>query len=472
MRDPGRILILGAGPTGLGAASRLEQAGHADWLLLEASAGPGGLAASFLDPAGFTWDLGGHVQFSHYARYDSALDRALGAEWLWHERESSVWICGGFVPYPFQNNLHRLPESERRRCLAGLERAAARRSPRRAASFGEWIDETFGEGIAELFLRPYNEKVWGYPPERLDTRWMGDRVAVPDLDRVRASLATGRDEVDWGPNRRFRFPLRGGTGAIWRAVAGGLPAARLRYGARVVEIDLPARTLRLADGERLGYDALVSAAPLDELVAMSTGLDPPAVRAATRLVHSAVHIVGIGMSGERPTELARKCWIYFPERSSPYFRVTVFSNYSPHHVPRSDCWSLMAEVTETRHRPIVAATLVDEVLAALRRDGMVPDGAAVESRWHRRERHGYPTPFLGRDEVLAALLPRFEAHSVLSRGRFGAWKYEVSNQDHAYMQGVEAVERLLGVGDEPTIERPDWVNSGALAATAATISPG
>ncbi len=61
-------------------------------------------------------------------------------------------------------------------------------------------------------------------------------------------------------------------------------------------------------------------------------------------------------------------------------------------------------------------------------------------------------------------VPELEAHGVLPRGRFGAWRYEVSNQDHAYMQGVEAIERLLGVGDEPTLERPDWVNSGALLA--------
>lgn len=465
MRDPGRVLILGGGPTGLGAASRLAEAGHTDWLLLEAADHPGGLAASFLDPAGFTWDLGGHVQFSHYARYDAALDRALGERWLWHERESWVWIRGRFVPYPFQNNLHRLPAEERDRCLAGLERAVERRPGEPAANFGEWIDRTFGDGIAEVFLRPYNEKVWGYPPERLGTRWMGDRVALPDLERIRANVAAGRDDVSWGPNRRFRFPLRGGTGAIWRAVAAGLPAERVRYGARAVSVDLAGRALRL-EGERLRYDALVSAVPLDDLVASTPDLPSEARAAASRLVHSAVHVVGIGLSGEKPAALARKCWMYFPEGASPYFRVTVFSNYSPNNVPKPDCWSLMAEVSETDHRAVDAESVVARVEAALRRDGLVPEGARVESRWHRRERHGYPTPFLGRDEVLAAIVPAFERAGVLPRGRFGAWRYEVSNQDHAYMQGVEAIERLLGIGEEPTLRRSDWVNSGALAAPA------
>src|ERR1039458_6031156 len=44
-----KFLILGAGPTGLGAAWRLSELSVADWLLLEAASQPGGLAASFMD---------------------------------------------------------------------------------------------------------------------------------------------------------------------------------------------------------------------------------------------------------------------------------------------------------------------------------------------------------------------------------------------------------------------------------------
>jgi hypothetical protein len=89
------------------------------------------------------------------------------------------------------------------------------------------------------------------------------------------------------------------------------------------------------------------------------------------------------------------------------------------------------------------------------------------SFWHHREEHGYPTPFRTRDAVLGTVLPGLEARGVYSRGRFGAWKYEVSNQDHSCMQGVELVDRLLGVGDgtEPTLDTPDVVNGGVFAKT-------
>ena len=106
-------LIVGAGPTGLGAAWRLDARGAHDWLLVESGHVPGGLARSIVDEHGFTWDLGGHVQFSHYEMFDRLMDELLGPDgWLYHDRESWVWIRDRFVPYPFQLNLHRLPDAD------------------------------------------------------------------------------------------------------------------------------------------------------------------------------------------------------------------------------------------------------------------------------------------------------------------------------------------------------------------------
>ncbi len=452
------FLVLGAGPCGLGAARQLERCGVDSWLLVDGAPRAGGLASSFVDSQGFTWDVGGHVQFSHYDYFDGAMDEFLGVDgWNHHQRESWVWMRDRFIPYPFQNNLHRLPDADRDRCVQGLVSAAGTtKSPR---DFLEWIRGTFGSGIADVFMEPYNEKVWAYPLDQLSTGWMGERVAVPDVHRVLTNVRDGRDDVSWGPNNTFRFPKEGGTGAIWRACADRLPGDRLRLGDYVVSLDVGARQVSLASGLDISYQHLISTMPLRELISLGNlqQFDEVARRG---LLSSSSNIVGIGLRGQPPEELRTKCWLYFPEPEVPFYRATVFSNYAESNVPTpGETWSLMCEVAESSHRPVDQGRLLDEVVGAVLATGFVSSPADVVSTWSYRAPYGYPTPGVHRDAALEAIIPALEQLNIYSRGRFGMWKYEVSNQDHSFMQGVEVVERLVNGRQEITAFDPDHANA-------------
>lgn len=92
---------------------------------------------------------------------------------------------------------------------------------------------------------------------------------------------------------------------------------------------------------------------------------------------------------------------------------------------------------------------------------LISADAEIVSTYHRRFDHGYPTPSLERDGVLKQLLPKLQAKGIHSRGRFGSWKYEVGNQDHSFMLGVEAVDNILHGATELTLNYPDFVNSRA-----------
>jgi len=81
----------------------------------------------------------------------------------------------------------------------------------------------------------------------------------------------------------------------------------------------------------------------------------------------------------------------------------------------------------------------------------------IVSTWHRHLPHGYPVPTLKRDEVLEEVQQNLTANGIYSRGRFGGWKYEVCNQDHAFMQGVEVVNSLLNGTQEVTYPTPHLV---------------
>jgi protoporphyrinogen oxidase len=453
-----RIVILGAGPTGLGAAYRLHQIGHDDWELWEQDTEVGGLSRSEVDEHGFTWDLGGHVQFSHYSRFDALMDQALGdGGWLDHERESWIRILGTWVPYPFQYNIHRLPREALLRCMRGLLALPREGSAPPARDFETFIRASFGEGISELFMLPYNRKVWAYPPAELASHWIGDRVAIPDLAHIMESVIMGKDNLSWGPNNTFRFPKRGGTGSVWRAVAAGLPAERLHLGRGAAHIDTRAHTVTAADGTTTHYDALISTLPLDVLIEIAGLAELRPVAAA--LMYSSVHVIGVGLHGRPPQEIATKCWMYFPESNSPFYRVTLFSNYSPNNVPDIErYWSLMAEVSESPVKKVDAARLEEDTIAGFLATGLIERREQVHHVWQRRIERGYPTPGLKRDAALDELLPALERLGIYSRGRFGAWKYEVSNQDHSMMQGFEAVGHILYDAPEMTLWFPGVVN--------------
>ena len=220
-----RIVIIGAGPCGLACARELDRLGNSDWLIFEASGGPGGLAASVVDSAGFTWDLGGHVVFSHFGEFDVLLEEVMDGEVRWHDRSSFIRFGDRWVPYPFQNNLRYLPSSVRDECLEGLRRAPGGSVE---MDFGAWMQMTFGEGIARYFMRPYNEKVWATALDQMSAGWIAERVSVVDYDRALANVRESRDDLAWGPNNRFVFPAVGGTGEIYRRLADRL-RDRIRY---------------------------------------------------------------------------------------------------------------------------------------------------------------------------------------------------------------------------------------------------
>ncbi|HTX45799.1 MAG TPA: FAD-dependent oxidoreductase, partial [Solirubrobacteraceae bacterium] len=174
---------------------QLKRLGHRNWLLLERADHAGGLASSVTDARGFTWDLGGHVVFSHFGEFDALLEETLGDELHHHDRSSYVRVADRWVPYPFQNNLRHLSEKMIEECLDGLSDAPGG-DP--TMDFGTWMQATFGSGITRHFMAPYNFKVWATQPQEMACDWIAERVSVVDYERASRNVRDGRDDVAWG----------------------------------------------------------------------------------------------------------------------------------------------------------------------------------------------------------------------------------------------------------------------------------
>ena len=437
-----RILLIGAGPCGLGCARELMALGHENWLMIERNAVAGGHAGSIVDPQGFTWDFGGHVVFSHYGEFDRLLEEVMGEDVFNHERSSYIRFDDRWVPYPFQNNLRYLPSEPAYECLLGLIEATGG-DP--SMDFAQWMEAMFGGGITHHFMRPYNFKVWATPPERMSSNWIAERVSVVDYKRAVRSMVFQEDDAAWGPNNLFQFPASGGTGEIYRRL-GATIGDRLQYGREVATIDAEAKQVRFSDGTQESYDKLVSTMPIDILVRSLVHCPDNVSAAANDLEHNGVYMVGIGYEEPLADD---KSWMYYPQGHAPFYRATNFAKYSPNNVPDGDTnrySSYMTEVSYSRYKPESTDGLAERVEAGLRASGTVAGRPKVVSMHVEDLGYAYPVPTIKRDSALATIQPWLMAHDIYSRGRFGSWKYEIGNMDHAVKMGIDAA-RFIVRGD-------------------------
>lgn len=437
------MIIVGAGPCGLACGRELEALGHHEFELVESGMVAGGLAASVVDPAGFTWDRGGHVVFSHFGEFDRLVEDVMGGDLVAHDRSSFVRVAGRWVPYPFQNHLHHLPEDLAEAAMVGLvEAQTGPQADSPASDFGSWIRATFGTSICEQFMAPYNEKVWAHPLSDMSARWVAERVSTVDWRAALRCLLRRSDAPGWGPNDRFVFPRHGGTGEVYRRAADRL-VARISFGREVQAVDPHRRVVTTDDGIERSYESLVWTGALDQLVDALT-VAPAAVRsAADELAYSSVSVVGIGYESPLTDD---RSWFYFPEEQIPFYRATNFAKYASDNVPggRVDRYSSwMTEIASSPHRPLNRDGLGERVDRALRSLGLAEPEAPVASVHVDHVERAYPVPTIGRDAALAEIQPWLMDHGIYARGRFGAWRYELGNMDHAVKMGVDVARRLV-----------------------------
>lgn len=148
----------------------------------------------------------------------------------------------------------------------------------------------------------------------------------------------------------------------------------------------------------------------------------------------------------------------------------------------------MLEISQSSMKPVDEENIIRDSLQGLINTDMCEPGAEVVSVYHRKFFHGYPTPTLEREGVrldlprqlalpllmaasragqqLKVLLPALQSeYGIHSRGRFGSYRYEVGNQDHSCMIGVEGLSPALGPrstnADDVSILKPSTTSSTA-----------
>ena len=428
------VVVAGAGLAGLSCAYHLTSPS----LVFDRESRPGGTARS-VSVGGFTFDFTGHLLHLHNPWTRALVRRLLRGNWVECARKAWIHSHGVNTPYPFQANLHGLPQNVIRECVDGV-RDARRHfgdQPLEGAGplhFREWCQRLFGKGISRHFMIPYNEKLWRVPSSDMTPDWCGRFVPVPTLAEVEAGAKAAHTKR-FGYNTTFLYPRRGGIQVLAEAFAAKIPALRLGEG--LEKIEWRKKRVHLSSGTRVEYRRLVSTIPLPELLKR---LSPFPEKLRTPLEHlrwTTVLCVNVGVARPR---ISKASWIYFPEKKFPFYRVGFPMNFTPHAVPRG-CSSMYVEVSYRPGSEPQTEGARDRLFGEIRR------GLLAAKILHSQDtfpvvhfaplRYAYVVYDDHRSAALAAIFEWLKQNAgAVSIGRYGGWKY--SFMEEAIMDGRAA----------------------------------
>ena len=179
------IGIIGGGLTGVTLGYFLKE----NVQILEKNNELGGLCRSIHDE-GFTFDFGGsHIIFSKDKQVLNFMIGCLGENICQRIRNTKILYDNRYVKYPFENGLSDLSVEDNFECLYYYIENILKKKDVPYQNFKSWIYGTFGKGIAEKYMIPYNEKVWNLSTELMSSDWVANRVPQPPMeDVIKSSL--------------------------------------------------------------------------------------------------------------------------------------------------------------------------------------------------------------------------------------------------------------------------------------------
>lgn len=444
-----RVVVLGAGVTGLAAADRLLELGGCDVSVVEVETAVGGLAATVAHE-GIATDLGPHRLYTELPEVRKFLPDLLGEQLIRVRRSSRMLLDGRWISYPLKAGevLRTLGMGRVLRFSAGLAaaRLGAPFARRSKATFENCMKRAYGAPVYRKIFEPYARKVWRTEPTELSAEIA--RVRLPHRGVAAAFNRALRGEFfrGSGPLREFLY-VRGGIGQVCERLAERVRqrGGRILLQSRVIELKFSATgvsavvTRQLETSVSLDADAVISTIPLPLLGAMLPGGDAASRAALASLEYLALTLVVLVVAKQR---IGPDHWLYFPQEPPLPTRACEPKNFDPSMAP-ADKSALCCEITSRCDEPLretsdsdIASRVEEDMVAT----GLIGHGDIV-SRFVIRKNWAYPIYAVGFEKTLEAVWPFFaRIPNLLSVGRQGLFNH--NNVDHCLVMGRRAAEAV------------------------------
>jgi protoporphyrinogen oxidase len=423
-------VIVGAGLAGLSAAYHLKNG----YSLFEKNSELGGMARS-IHKDGYTFDYDGHLLHFRNEYTFNLVSELLNGNLAPHKRNSWVYSKGIYTRYPFQANFYGLPNSIVKDCLMGLIKTRLLSAPNSGSNgnFENWIIKTFGKGVADYFMLPYNRKFWTVEPKELTCEWLDGFVPVPDLEDT-VTGAISDSTKPYGYNSKFWYPVKGGISELVKGFSDRIKNAHINK--RAVTIDQHRKEIVFEDATIKKFKNLISTIPLPELSGLLVDMPPDIRQAFKALKWTSIYVLNLGVKSDT---LMEKHWVYYPEESVVFYRVGFPTSFSMDVAPAKRI-SIYAEIAYSDIKIIDKDEAIHRTVNDLKQCGIISDESDVEICLPIDLKYGYALYDSGRKRAVQAIKDYLEKFGIYTIGRYGSWKY--MSMEDVILEGKQTAEQI------------------------------
>lgn len=392
-----KYLIIGAGISGLSFAFNKKDD---DYIVLEKDTVYGGLARSFYKE-GFVWDVAGHFFHFHSDETKSRYEALMKGKTIRTvEKCAKAYYAGQFMDAPFQYNIHQLPVPEFIECLTDLYYAD---KPEGNLPFDEFVRRTYGNGIAEKFLIPYNEKLYACRMNDLERDSMGAFLPKLDFPMLMKFYQGSRGKTY---NDTFSYPVNGCVEII-NSFVSCLDKERIHLDENALRID-PESKRAYTSRDEYEYEYLINTSPLNVFAKMVGD------SGASCLNYNQVLVLNLGF--DKPSLDKKVSWAYFPG-SEFFYRIGFYNN-----IAGTERLSLYVEIGYKAGEAIDIDNALKKTLSDLKRIGVIDNHTLIAYEPYIIN-PGYAHITAIGKEYTSKFIRTMSDKNIYMIGRYARWEY-------------------------------------------------
>jgi len=429
-----RIVIIGAGMAGIGAAYRFY-CNNIRTVVFEKKNYPGGNSASYTTKDGFIFNYFPYSLYTKMERVRKLLHHSLNEKLEVVQSHINCYWKGYWVKHPVQANLCGLPKSLIARIIKEYFEATPENG-NQAINFKEWLYFTFGKTFTNTFPANYFEKYYTTPIENIDVSETKPYIYHPTFDEI--LLGAISDETkDILFNTNIYYPsnevLRTFTNSV-------LKNTQFKFEYSVKLIDAIKKFIVFENGEFEKYDYLISTMPLPELVKRIYGLPYKIQMAVDKLVYTSCVVVNIVVNRKN---LSNAHQTYFYDQNIIFSKLTfpgVISKSNTSYMGDS----IQAEIYfSKKYKPLhlMPENFIEPTIFSLIRCGILRNDDRIIYKEANLVPYANIIYDFDRKANLSIIHKYLNEAEIYYCGRYGDWENKIG--DEAFISGENAAQKII-----------------------------